>query len=238
MNRTLQAAVSMVWKPYDVTEHNAYGSFRYSLNKSYGDLLDRAGVIPRAVVPTGNISPVKLLENCDMLILTGGGDPDPSLFGQENSGSRNPERERACWDMELYRAARNLGIPVLGICLGMQLIGIAHGSPLIQDLDSEVENHAEHESADGKPVMHRVSVMSGTVLHDVMGDAVEVSSCHHQALKSIPEGFRGSAFSEDGLIEAIESIDGGVFGVQWHPERDSTGPLLMNMLKEVIARGL
>lgn len=233
MKRKLTAAVSMVWEPYGVSERDVYGDFRYCINRSYIDMLAAAGVIPRGIIPVQNVSHDILLENCDMLILSGGGDPDPSLFHQKNLGSRNPRIKRPCWDMDLYRAARRHAIPVLGICLGMQLVGIAHGVSLIQDIDSGLEKHIEHETADRKPLVHQVTMEHGTLLHDILGNSASVSSCHHQALARAPEGFSICAESPDGLIEAIESHDRRVLGVQWHPERDSTGPEIMNRFMEI-----
>lgn len=233
MNRTLTAAVSMVWEPYGVSEQDIYGEYRYCLNRSYIDMLAEAGVIPRGIIPVHNASHEILLENCDMLILSGGGDPDPSLFRQKDQGSRNPRIKRPGWDMDLYRAARRLDIPVLGICLGMQLVGIVHGASLIQDIDSGVEKHIEHETADRKPLVHRVTMEHGTLLHDILGNSASVSSCHHQVLSRAPEGFSVCAESPDGLIEAIESHDRRVLGVQWHPERDSTGPDIMKRFIEI-----
>lgn len=204
-----------------------YGPFQYGLNHSYAALLDRPGLLPLAVLPTGSISPIDILGNFDFLVLTGGGDPSPSLFGRENSGSRNPRPFRSSWDMKLYHAARELDIPVLGICLGMQLLGIAEGVTLIQDIP---DTGVFHDGSALKPASHPVDIQSGSHLNLLLGDQAIVSSFHHQALEQVPSGYIASARSKDGLIEAIESTNGRVLGVQWHPERDSTGEAIIDFV--------
>jgi putative glutamine amidotransferase len=224
----MRVAVSTVWYGLDEKEKEVYGPYRYCLHHCYTALLDRGGIVPFAVLPVKNAPLEQVLRGSDMLLLTGGGDPDPSLFNRRNEGSRNPERDRPLWDMELYRAAVKLGIPVLGICLGMQIIGIAHGTGLIQNIDSPVF----HDGTCSNRVFHPVTVEKESALYGALGNRLKVSSWHHQALDGVPDGFIVSARSDDGLIEAIESHDGLVTGVQWHPERDSTGNALMNLMME------
>lgn len=222
----MRVAVSQVWYGLQGTEKDVYGPYRYCLHHCYAELLDRKGLQPLAVVPVKNTSPDDVLEGFDMLVLTGGGDPDPSIFNRENMGSRNPEMGRPLWDIELYRAARRKDIPVLGICLGMQLAGIAHGAALIQDLKTTVS----HDGTSANRLSHHVTVDPGSILYRFLGDRPSVSSWHHQALESVPEGFRVSARTDDGVIEAMESNDHRVLGLQWHPERDSTGPAVMEAM--------
>ncbi len=197
-------------------------------------MLYEAGFIPAAIFPGGN--PAEVLRDADLLVLTGGGDPDPSLFGKKDQGSREPERERPLWELELYREAGRKSIPVLGICMGMQIIAIAEGVSLIQDLDTAGLNHVPHESIDRKPVIHMVDVVKGTLLSQALKSGEKVSSCHHQVIEKVPEGFMAAAFAPDGLIEAIESSDSLVTGVQWHPERDGTGHGILEYMKTIAGR--
>ncbi len=227
----IQAAVSQVW--YDNTPdiQNEYGPFQYGLNHSYLSLLERPGLLPLAILPTIAVSPEEILKNFDILVLTGGGDPSPSLFGREDNGSRNPRPFRSTWDLKLYHAARKLGMPVLGICLGMQLIAIAEGIALIQDIP---QTPVFHDGSGSKPATHSVAISTDTLLYDLFGAEITVSSSHHQAIEKVPPGYLLSAKSSDGCIEAIQSKDGLVLGVQWHPERDSTGKPILDALVRMV----
>lgn len=228
----LKVAITQVWYDNDPEIQGAYGPFMYGLNHCYPALFDRLGLLPFAVLPVKNVSPEDILKDFDILVLTGGGDPSPVLFGREDQGSRNPRPFRSSWDIKLYHAARELGIPVLGICLGIQVIGIAEGVALIQDIDSSIQAPHFHDGSAREPAMHSVTILPGTILQSILGNGISVSSFHHQVLEEVPSGFLRSAQSEDGLIEAMESRDGRVIGVQWHPERDSTGlPILEYMIR-------
>lgn len=227
-----KAAISQVWYDNAPEIHGSYGPFMYGLNHCYPALFDRPDLLPLAVLPVENVSPEDILKDFDMLVLTGGGDPSPSLFGRTDNGSRNPQPFRSSWDIKLYHAARELDIPIFGICLGIQIIGIAEGVALIQDIETLVESADFHDGSAREPVMHNVNVFPGTRLRTILGEHINVSTFHHQVLEKVPPGFLISAQSSDGLIEAIESEDGRVIGVQWHPERDSTGvPILEYMMR-------
>lgn len=228
----LKVAISQVWYDNAPEIQGSFGPFMYGLNHCYPALFDRTDLLPLAVLPVRNVSPEDILKNFDMLVLTGGGDPSPSLFGRTDNGSRNPRPFRSSWDIKLYHAARELDIPILGICLGIQVIGIAEGVALIQDIETLVENADFHDGSAREPVLHPITVSAGTRLRSILGERINVSTFHHQVLEEVPRGFMKSAQSSDGLIEAIESEDGRVIGVQWHPERDSTGvPILEYMMR-------
>jgi putative glutamine amidotransferase len=210
-------------------EHQVYGNWRYCLNQTYALFTDRPDVTPVAVIPfSGDAERVCGL--LDLLVLTGGGDPDPRLYGQEIAGAVSVVRDRPLWEMEFYRAARRIGIPVLGICLGLQLIAMSEGAALIQDIPTQVPGALDHYGRAASPKVHPVSIESGTFLSGILGSDASVSSFHHQAAAFVPEGFRLAASSSDGVIEAIESKDGSVVAVQWHPERDYTGTLILDAL--------
>lgn len=229
----IKAAVSQVWHDNEKEIQEEYGPFQYALNHSYTALLDQPGLLPLAVLPIKSVTPVDILRNFDMLVLTGGGDPSPHLFGREDEGSRNPRPYRSTWDLKLYHAARELNMPILGICLGMQLIGIAEGVALIQNIP---DTGVFHDGSATEPASHTVSIDSGTLLHSLFGDEIVVSSSHHQVLEDVPPGYLVSARSSDGLIEAIEGRDGRVIGVQWHPERDNTGKPILDALIRVTGK--
>jgi putative glutamine amidotransferase len=221
--------VTFSWYSNEPARVRSYGKWLYGLNQSYAELLSKADVIPIGIIPLSkNVR--SILEVVDMVLMTGGGDPDPMLYGQINNGSINISRERPLWEMDLYRTARKMGVPVFSICLGMQLIAIAEGEELIQNIPTQVHNPVDHYGKPEDPRTHDVDILEGSILREILGEHIEVSSFHHQAISGIPAGFHTAAVSQDGVIEAIESDDGLVIAVQWHPERDFTGPIIMNSL--------
>jgi len=228
MNSPL-VALTPSWYPNPPEHHQVFGRWRYALNQTYASLTDRIGIVQIALLPTSRY-PDRLLQMLDLLILTGGGDPDPDLYGQTNTGCISFSRERPLWEMDLYRRARELHVPILGICLGLQLITVAEGVPLIQDLPSATREVLDHHGTPLDPKVHPVRINTGSFLYSVLGDEAVVSSFHHQAAVSVPPGYHLTASSSDGVIEAIESDDGEVVAVQWHPERDFTGPILIDAL--------
>src|SRR5208337_5270750 len=154
-------------------------------------------------------TPAPALDGFAGLVLGGGGDVDPSYYGEVAAGSRNPNPKRDEMELELFRVARERDLPVLGICRGLQLMNVACGGALHQDIGTA---HSE--------VRHAVSVPPGSKLHGMVGNgSFEIVSRHHQAIKNAGAGLIVTASAADGIQEAIE--DPGrrfVIGVQWHPE--------------------
>ncbi|MCD4847952.1 MAG: gamma-glutamyl-gamma-aminobutyrate hydrolase family protein [Candidatus Aegiribacteria sp.] len=221
--------VTLSWYKNDQQKTDSFGKWCFGLNQTYAELIAGAGALPVGIIPAGK-EYRDILDIIDMVLLTGGGDPDPELYGQKNNGSKNCSRERFIWEIDMYRSARAMGKPVFGICLGMQLIGIAEGVSLIQDIPSQIKGALDHYGKPHIPRKHTIRIMDNTVLHGILGSEAEVSSFHHQGISRMPEGFLLAAQSSDDIIEAIESDDGGVLAVQWHPERDFTGPLILNAM--------
>lgn len=221
--------LTLNWRRNDDQLVPARGRWMFTLNQSYADLMEKVDAVPVGILPAaGDFKGI--LDSLDLVVLTGGGDPAPDLYGQTAIVSMECCRERPLWEMEFYRSARERGIPVLGICLGMQLIGIAEGGQLIQDIPTQLDNPCLHQGGPERPASHTITLTRGTFLNHVFGDRIDVSSDHHQALSDIPGGFHAAARSSDGVIEAMESDDGCVVAVQWHPERDFTGPVLLRSL--------
>ena len=155
--------------------------------------------------------------SCDALILTGGNDVDPRLYGQmPGRGKEDPDPERDHVEVSAVRASVSAGRPVLGICRGIQLLAAADGGSLIADLPSAGYDFHCDEGREFEPV-HEISVDPGSIAHQALAGAGRVNSIHHQAVATIGRTLRASAWSSDGIIEAIEAP--GVLGVQWHPER-------------------
>ena len=183
------------------------------------------------------------LDQLDGLLLTGGGDVDPARYGAEphpQTDGIHPELDEL--EVSLVRAARERELPILAICRGHQLLNVAFGGRLLQHIDGD--QHRAH-STEGYPSrFHQVQIEPGSRLRSLLGnDALEVNSRHHQAVlpETIAPGLRATAFSPDGLIEAMESTDGSwVTSVQWHPEReeciDRCAPLFEDFVRAAARR--
>ena len=164
-----------------------------------------------------------VLDSLDGIVFSGGGDPNPLLFGEEPIKQLHgitPERDLQ--ELKLVRLAYERQIPMLGICKGIQMINAALGGTLYQDIHSQMDGisvkHSQDE--DRRFPSHTVKVEPDTLLHSLFGkDSLQVNSFHHQACKDIAPCLRLSAISPDGVIEAIESSEHkSILGVQWHPE--------------------
>lgn len=158
---------------------------------------------------------LSLAGDCDGLLLLGGGDADPALYGQENRGSNPPDARRDADELELFALFRTLNRPILGICRGHQMINIALGGTLIQDLPDDRHRHDRERDADR---IHAVSV-THPLLHDLYGDSFVSNSSHHQAVDRLGEGLSVTCISDDGVVEGIVHENGRIIGVQFHPER-------------------
>jgi putative glutamine amidotransferase len=197
----------------------------------YAHAVAAAGGMPVVIPPFGGTS--ELLDRLDGLVLSGGSDIDPELYGQDP----RPEtvgivRRRDDSELELLHAALARGTPVLAICRGMQLLNVARGGTLVQHLAGSPG--VVHKGPPGTFTTHDVSVDGGTRLHGLVGGAVEVHSCHHQGIDRPGDGLIVTAHASDGVVEGIE-LDGERFavGVLWHPEEHAElgGPLFRGLVE-------
>ena len=180
---------------------------------NYCAALRGAGGEPEAgYCPTPDLS-------CAGLVLCGGGDIESGLYGQENRGSQPPDRDRDRTELELFRAFYRAGKPILGICRGMQLINVALGGSLIQDLPPEERPfHGGEED-----MVHPIRAAESSLLRQWYGPVFPVNSSHHQAVDRPGGGLEAAAWSESGFPEAVELPGYPLLGVQFHPERMSFG---------------
>lgn len=186
--------------------------------------VEEAGGIP-VIIPqlTDPAKAEVILERLDGLLLSGGHDVNPQLYGQQiknSCGTLMPMRDEQ--DIALAKAAWKKEIPTLGICRGLQIMAVAFGGTMYQDVkeEADTENHFYLMLPRNYP-SHKVSLKEGSRLKEILGEAkVGVNSFHHQAVREIPENAKQTAVSEDGLIEALEFGGKEKFfiGVQWHPE--------------------
>ena len=170
------------------------------------------------------------LGRCDALVLTGGGDLDPRLYGKAAGHTTvydvSPERD--AFEAGLAKGALDAGRPILGICRGLHLVNVVLGGTLITDL--EEAGHPSHRTVNGVKCRHDVRLEGGSALARHLGvEAGRVSSSHHQAADRVGAGLTIAARSDDGVVEALElgGPDGSLRAVlvQWHPERMSGTPL-------------
>jgi putative glutamine amidotransferase len=191
------------------------------LPTSYAAGIESAGGVPMLLPPVAAEPAVveAVLDGLHGLLLTGGADVDPMSYGAERDPSTGPARgDRDAWELALARAAERRGMPVLGVCRGMQVLAVAHGSPLVQHLPDVVGNDS-HCPTVGIHGRHDVKVAPDSRLAGIIGDRLEVATYHHQSVAAPPPPLVATAWSDDGTIEALERPDGGwTVGVQWHPE--------------------
>jgi putative glutamine amidotransferase len=194
--------------------------------EDYLESVRRAGGEPVEVVVDSE-APEQILARVDALLLTGGGDVDPKLYGETRHDTfQAAETGRDDFEIALARAAVAKGIPLLAICRGMQVLNVAMGGTLVQDIPTQVTGALDHSVPQPRHhIAHEVWVAKGSQLATLLADHMEdgetchVNSRHHQSVKQAANGFEVTATSPDGVIEAMEK-PGGPFcvAVQWHPE--------------------
>ena len=175
-----------------------------------------------------------IVSRLDGVVIAGGSDIDPAIYGapaHPKTDVHAPDRD--VWELAVAEAALKLGVPLLGICRGMQMLNVASGGTLHQHLPDLVGHDHHSGSADGFGT-HRVRVTAGSIVLSILpdgGDYFDVPTHHHQAVDKVGDGLVPVAWAGDGIVEAIESDSPGNFvvGVQWHPEQ-GTDPRLFRAL--------
>lgn len=199
---------------------------RIFITRHYSDWLLRLGAIP-VILPytTDEQQIISYTTILDGLLLSGGGDIDPTLFGEEphpNLGSIHPERDKL--ELILTKEMLKLDRPILAICRGIQLLNVAAGGTMYQDLPAQYKNNPEliqhQQKAPTSHASHTVDLVPNSKLSEYLNRTqIKTNSFHHQAVKEPAPDFKVCAMSKDGVIEAIESVKHRfVLGVQWHPE--------------------
>jgi len=195
----------------------------HTLRQDYVRSVEKAGGLPLILAPGDPGDAAELLGRLDGLILSGGSDVDPALYGEEpHPRLGRVVRERDDFELALCREALARDRPLLAICRGHQVLNVATGGTLIQDIPSVVVRGGVHDHRRERwETAHEVKIVPGTRLREILGaERVSVNSFHHQAVAKLGRGLRVSALSAgDDLIEGIEAPQGRfVVGVQWHPE--------------------
>jgi putative glutamine amidotransferase len=198
-------------------EKSAY----YFLRTGYAEALRRAGAALRLLTPHEDPGMEELLDGLQGLVLIGGDDMSPKLYG---GGRRHAEEVplhpmREAFDMKLVEAAVRKRIPILAICLGLQELCVAFGGGIHPFIPDDVPDALEHRALDGAKTSHPLVIESRSRLAEIMKNGRKVNSGHRQAVSEPGDGFRVTARAPDGVIEAVEGEgDAFVLGVQWHPE--------------------
>lgn len=231
-----------------ITHGGDSGEGRYRIDAKYVSALAEEGAIPILLTPAAEGEDLeRILDLCDGILLSGGPDIAPELYGEEKlaaCGSVSEERDR--FEIALTRAAFKRDMPILAICRGIQVLNVALGGSLWQDIPSQIEGAAAHSSASGAPaVRHGVRITDGRILNIVGfgADELEVNSFHHQALKRVAQPLEVMAVSgEDNLIEGVYAPNAKyTVGVQWHPERlygsDENAEVLFKSFVEALSEG-
>lgn len=194
-----------------------------TVSHTYRNCVTRAGGIPVLLAPVTNEAVPTLLDRIDGLLLTGGGDVDPALYGgtplKEMYGI-DPDRDR--FEAALALEAHRRKLPVLAICRGIQILNVALGGTLIEDIPKEIGSDQHAKIGDEVYISHQqIQLEESCSLAALVGRTqLEVNSIHHQALRRVADGIHPVAWADDGVIEAIEADDPEwpLIGVQWHPE--------------------
>ncbi|HEY8853603.1 MAG TPA: gamma-glutamyl-gamma-aminobutyrate hydrolase family protein, partial [Gemmatimonadaceae bacterium] len=191
--------------------------------------LESAGLIPLIVPPLSSASAAAaIMDSVSGLVLTGGEDVDPARYGEKRHEKvRYVNAARDTTEAALIEAAKARGKPVLAICRGIQILNVALGGTLVQDIPSQCDTRIAHDEDSPRDTRsHEISVEPGSLIARAVGtEHLTVNSFHHQSVKSVADGMRVTARSPDGIIEGLESTgDWWVMAVQWHPEEMTDSP--------------
>ncbi len=206
-----------------ITGFGLSGQHWHMLSNEYILAIEKAGGIPVIVPMCDDIQTgMDLVARLDGILISGGNDVDPCLYGElitKETGNLSPRRDQIEMNVVQY-VIKKLNIPILGICRGIQLINVAFGGTIYQDL--EKSGYREHFLArvPMNHYVHTVNLVENSLIQRIIGSTnLKVNSYHHQAVKKVADGFVATAFSEEGVIEVIEMPgDRYVLGIQWHPE--------------------
>lgn len=212
-----------------------YGAFDIEATMTdYVQRVQNTGAIALQIPRDVPARAAQILAGADALVVIGGEDVDPAFYGQENTGSRNVNPVADAFDLALVAEAHRRKLPIFAICRGHQLLNVAMGGTIIQDISQEQIRHSP--SAPARPgespaAEHEVTIVEDSrFLGHVLGTSTQTNSIHHQAIDECAPGFRVVAQAADGIIEAIEPVDDDwlALSVQWHPEKMPEHQVLFN----------
>lgn len=206
---------------YDANYFSA-GYNRITINNDYPRSVQAAGGVPLLIAPSPDLGALpEQLGLLDGLILAGGNDVDPRLYGQDmDARCQVTSPVRDAFELEALRVAQEQALPVFGICRGLQVLNTYLGGTLFQDLSLHGTTQKHAMTANLSSSAHGITVEPGSFLAQAWGaKTAQVNSFHHQVVDQLAEGLKPVAWAADGVIEAVESTtDFDVTAVQWHPE--------------------
>jgi len=191
-------------------------------NDTYIRAIEKSGGVPIMLPVTDREEVIeRFLEIIDGLVISGGPDIGANFFNEEphkDVGAISPLMDE--FELSITRKAIKLNKPVFGICRGLQLLNVAMGGTLYQDIYSQYETNIQHRQNAPRPfTAHSIEIKKGSLLYNLYGEKLRVNTFHHQALKEVATGLKVVAYAPDGIIEAVEGTgDSFLVGVQWHPE--------------------
>lgn len=210
---------------------------RFHLPGDYVDAVRAGGGLP-VLLPPGEPHADGILKRIDGLILAGGEDIEPRLYGGiPHPAIERVDPERDAFELALARAALKGDLPVLGICRGHQMLNVATGGDLIPHLPERQRNGVVHRGENEREVIHPVRIEAGSRLEEILGAAeVPTVSLHHQGMGNISPEWRPSAYAPDGLVEAQEHRrHPWMIAVQWHPEMAYREPPQLRIFQALVA---
>jgi len=216
-------------------EHAAWGVWEQHadvLPAQYATAVEETGGVPLLLPPVAQVAAADtVLERLDALVISGGADIDPGRYGAEPHPRTAGWREdRDAWELALLDAADAMGLPVLGICRGMQLMAV-HAGGHLQQHTPDLVDHEEHSPGGDAFGEIEVATVPGSRVAALVGDRLTVSCHHHQSVLAHP-GYVAAAHAGDGTIEAIETVDDRFWlAVQWHPETATDVGLLAGLVR-------
>lgn len=221
-----------------ITTHGHNEDGKFSLLAQYVTATRRAGGLA-VLLPPGETSIDELFAKLDGIILTGGSDTDPDLYG----GELHPEvymidPDRDTFELALTRKVLSEGLPTLAICRGAQVVNIALGGTLHEHLPDAVGESVKHRLPPHEPTPHPVTLVEGSGLARLLGQTTfDAASWHHQAVDRVGRGLVVAAHAPDGTVEAVELPDHPwLYAVQWHPELTAeTEPIQQALFNELVA---
>jgi len=206
----------------DFENNGGYSKFPwYAIRENYLTCLYKLGAVPFPIFHEGSINN-KLLNILDGLVITGGNfDINPKLYSAMNESSKNIKDKRTNFEIDIFKKFLDTKKPILGICGGEQLMNVACGGNLIQDINKSIKTTIFHEQKNPRnEVSHEIKIIKNSKLYKIVNnEKIEVNSAHHQSVKTLGKDFISTAIASDGVIEAIEHNNHPwCIGVQWHPE--------------------
>ena len=206
----------------DFENSGGYSQFPwYAIRENYLSCLYKFGAIPFPIFHETSINS-SLINILDGLVITGGNfDINPEIYAEKNAGSRDLKDNRTKFEIDIFHKFLATTKPILGICGGQQLMNVANGGNLIQDINNSIQTHIYHEQQNPRnEVSHKIKITKNSKLYKIINsEIIEVNSAHHQSVNELGKDFVSCAIAADGIIEGIEHINHSwCIGLQWHPE--------------------